>query len=445
MTQTHSANTPAPASAAACGPGQPERLPSPGRLDAPPAQRRVLIVDDDRDLRTLLGAVLAAHYEIAFAADGHEALGLFESFAPDLVLLDVLMPGLDGLEVCRCIKGSPRGRRVQVIMVSGSSSREDRRAALLAGADDYVVKPLRPREMPQRIELHFRLQYAWNVAHSVRSEIEQYNADARDVPHGWAEQLAATEDAALLALAKLAEARDEVTGRHLFRMRSYCQILAEELARGEHRAVIDCRFLHDLYRSSPLHDIGKVAISDAILRKPGPLTPEEFEIMKRHTVIGAEIIEGAMVHSPGADFLTMAAIIVRYHHERFAGRGYPVGLVGKEIPLAARIAALADVYDALTSQRPYRGPVPPSEARELICNESGRHFDPVIVQAFVRCYDRFLVVPATIDRQPPPVTEPLDAADAPATVPTAGETRRPMLSAALNGLTSLETPWETAQ
>ncbi len=377
-----------------------ERPECAGSFDGDFQQKKVLIVDDDDAIRRLLGAVLKSRYQIDVGCDGHEALRKFHSFAPDLVLLDILMPGLDGLEVCRCIKGSPQGRWVQVIMISGNSSRDERRAALEAGADDYVVKPIHAHELPARIDLHFRLQHTQRMAHDVRSEISRYNADAHDHSRSWTEQLIATEDAALFALAKVAEARDEDTGQHLFRMRSYARILAEELGRDpSFAAMIDRRFLRELWRSSPLHDIGKVAVSDAILRKPGPLTAEEFEVMKRHTVIGAKIVEEAAFDSRSTGFLSMAATIARFHHERFDGTGYPTGLAGTEIPLSARIVALADVYDAITSARPYKGPIPPPEAKCLIERESGRHFDPAIVRAFRSRFDAFLEAAAALDRE----------------------------------------------
>jgi len=201
------------------------------------------------------------------------------------------------------------------------------------------------------------------------------------------EELIATRDVAVYTLAKVAESRDIETGQHLERIRAYSHILALELRKDRAYArVIDDEFLTDLYRSSPLHDIGKVGIRDDILLKRGPLTPEEFESMKRHTTIGANILQDAVSHKHSAKFLEMAALIARCHHERFDGTGYPAGLSGTAIPLAARIVTLADVFDALTSERPYKEAYPPDVARQTIEDESGRHFDPAIVDA---CRGRF--------------------------------------------------------
>jgi len=203
----------------------------------------------------------------------------------------------------------------------------------------------------------------------------------------------ATRDVTVMTLAKLAESRDPETGEHLERMQAYAQILAKYLARqGPYTDQIDACFLEDLHRSSPLHDIGKVGIPDEILLKPGLLTPEEFAVMKQHSRIGAEALKQVAGESDYASFLDMAAEIARHHHERFDGSGYPDGLRGTQIPLSARIVALADVFDALTSVRIYKDAVDPEVTRRLIEEEEGRHFDPAVVEAFRACYDDFLAV-----------------------------------------------------
>lgn len=206
-------------------------------------------------------------------------------------------------------------------------------------------------------------------------------------------QIIETRDIAMFVLASLAESRDPETGEHLERMRSYCHILAEELKNNSpYTEWIDDKFIEDLYRSSPLHDIGKVGIPDCILLKPGSLTDKEFEIMKQHSIIGAEALGRTMKTATGASFLEMAADIAHYHHERFDGTGYPDHLKEKEIPLSARIVALADVYDALTSSRVYKPAFRPEAAYMMISQERGKHFDPVIVDAFIARHDDFLQV-----------------------------------------------------
>ncbi|MBN2473915.1 MAG: HD domain-containing protein [Pirellulales bacterium] len=202
-----------------------------------------------------------------------------------------------------------------------------------------------------------------------------------------------TQDIAVLTLAKTAECRDEETGEHLLRIRNYSRILANQLRRqGPYREQIDETFLSDLYRSSLLHDIGKVGIPDAVLLKPGRLTPDEWEMMKQHAIIGGSILDEAVSRSGGGDFLSMAASIARHHHERFDGTGYPAGLAGTDIPLAARIVAVADVLDALTSVRPYKRAYSFSKAREIIEEGSGGHFDPAIVDALRQCWDELTAV-----------------------------------------------------
>jgi putative two-component system response regulator len=206
-------------------------------------------------------------------------------------------------------------------------------------------------------------------------------------------QIIETRDVAMFVLASLAESRDPETGEHLERMRSYCHILAEELRNDScYCEQIDDKFIEDLYRSSPLHDIGKVGIPDCILLKPGSLTDKEFEVMKQHSIIGAEALGRTIRSVTSAGFLEMAADIARHHHERFDGTGYPDGLKGNQIPLSARIVAIADVYDALTSSRVYKPAFRPEIAYVMICQERGRQFDPVIVDAFIARHDDFLQV-----------------------------------------------------
>lgn len=207
------------------------------------------------------------------------------------------------------------------------------------------------------------------------------------------EQLSATRDVTVYTLAKVAESRDLDTGRHLERICAYSLILADELRKDpEFSNVIDQEFLTNLRQSSPLHDIGKVSVSDNILLKPAPLTPDEYCEMKKHAVIGSNILEDAISHKSEATFLNMAAVVARCHHERFDGQGYPQGLAGRAIPLAARIVALADVYDAITSSRPYKMACSPETARDIIVAESGKQFDPDVVEAFARRFDDYLVV-----------------------------------------------------
>ena len=346
--------------------------------------KTVLVVDDDKTIHTLLAGILRKDYRIVAAVSGEEALEKASQAAPDVVLLDIMMPGIDGYETCRRMKSNGFCEHAQVIMVSARSSREEQMRAFEAGADDYVVKPFDPYELRSRIHLHFELQKALSNVAAVRAEIESHSLKYRQSAAERTKQIIATQDLAIFTMAKVAESRDEQTGEHLLRMRCVCQQIAEQLQRsGPYADRIDQEFLENLYRSSPLHDVGKVAIKDAILLKPGPLTPDEFEQMKRHTTLGADILDEAIAQSEYGGFLEMAAVIARYHHERFDGTGYPEGLSGTDIPLAARIVAVADVFDALISVRPYKPAYPRLDAVMMIEIESGRHFDPLIVDAFL--------------------------------------------------------------
>lgn len=355
--------------------------------------RRVLIVDDDRKTCELLARLFDRQYEVATAFCGQQALKEAGRCVPDIVLLDIRMPGIDGCETCRRMRRIVSGRNVQIIMVSACSSEAEQLRAFDAGADDYIVKPFDPHELTSRVRLHFRLLDALDEARAVRREICRHHADLHRMVEQRARELAETKDVAVMALAEVAESRDQGTGEHLVRMRTYAQILAEALRAGSPYAPeIDEKFLEDLYRSSPLHDIGKVGISDAILLKPDRLNAEEFEAVKQHTVIGANILEQAVFHSPHGDFLAMAAVIARFHHERFDGEGYPAELMGEEIPLAARIVTVADVFDAITSERPYKPAYSVEAARAIIRADSGKHFDPIIVEAFERSFDQMVRV-----------------------------------------------------
>jgi len=352
--------------------------------------RRILVVDDDASVRALLEATLKRDYEVQTAASGREALDRIDTFRPDLVLLDVVMPGLDGHTTCRLLRAKPSGAAIHVIVVSAKSSFAEQTHAFHCGADDYVVKPFDPFELRARVQLHFRLRDAIRDTAAIRATVESQQSRAKRIAEIQQRELAAAQDVAVWVLARAAECRDQITGNHLIRMREYSQILAERLRRDSvYSDQIDQQFLDDLYRSSPLHDVGKVGISDAILLKPGPLTPDERRRMQEHTVLGAQILDEATWKQHGGKFLAMAATVARYHHERFDGTGYPSGLSGTDIPLPARIVALADVYDALTSVRPYKAAYPPLDSKEMILVESGRHFDPVIVEAFEHCFDEF--------------------------------------------------------
>ncbi|MEQ8786402.1 MAG: response regulator [Pirellulaceae bacterium] len=357
-------------------------------------QQRVLVVDDSPLNRQLMIDALAPEYEVATAENGEQCLSRLAEFEPDVVLLDILMPGIDGYETCRRIKAGPYGAFTQVVMVSSRESTDSRLEGYKAFTDDYITKPFHAEELRWKVRVQFRLRNAHLDLWKANSRIREYSEHLERLVIERTAEVVATQDVAVLALAQLAESRDAETGLHLSRMRSYSQLIAEQLGRrGRYAHDIDAEFLDTLYRSSPLHDIGKVGVPDAILQKPGPLTEQEREIMQQHVRIGAETLERAAQMSGGGQFLRMAAEICRYHHEWYDGAGYLAGIAGEEIPLSARIVAVADVYDALTSKRVYKSAQSPEEAREIIDEKSGVHFDPVVVEAFHHRFDDFRTVP----------------------------------------------------
>lgn len=354
---------------------------------------RILIVDDDPAIRRLLRAVLQRDYTLEEASTGDKALGILPAFAPDLVLLDIAMPGIDGYETCRRLKSVAVNAALQVIMVSAKSSKQEQLQAYEAGADDYVIKPFDPQDLLARVQLHIQLRDAKARVTAIRTEIDSKNSELKRLAEQRAQDIIAVQDVAVFTLAKLAESRDQEAAGHLTRIRFYAQTIAEHLAADSSYAKqIDRRFLDDLYRASPLHDIGKVGIPDDILLKPGRLTREEFAIMQRHTVTGANILDQAVAQTNGGGFLAMAALVARFHHERYDGTGYPAALAGQKIPLPARIVALADAYDAITSERSYKPAYSPVRARELIQLDCGWHFDPLVVAAFDASFPAFFTI-----------------------------------------------------
>jgi response regulator RpfG family c-di-GMP phosphodiesterase len=348
----------------------------------------ILIVDSCPQAPDRITGVLGAPYEIVVARDGQECLTLLPKLGPDLVLLELGTACAEGYRTCRGIKESPLGEFTPVIAIGVDNSEQARIEAYRSGADDFVARPIHPEELLAKVRVHFRLRKAFADLWKANQKIHGFNQELEHLVAQRTADVLATRDVAVFALAKLAESRDPETGAHLERMQEYCQIVADELnSTGPYVDHVGSQFLQDLYHSSPLHDVGKVGIPDAILLKPTRLTPEEFLVMQRHTHIGATALERAARHHRCGTFLDMAIDIARHHHERFDGRGYPDGLRGEVIPLPSRIVALGDVFDAMTSWRSYKPATPPEEARRHIQRESGKHFDPNVVEGENGCLD----------------------------------------------------------
>ena len=306
----------------------------------------ILAVDDEPNNLQLLRHILQDHYRLLYAKDGARALELARQELPQLILLDVMMPGMTGYDVCRALKADGATADIPVIFVTALTDGDDEVVGFDAGAVDYITKPVNPAIVRARVRTHLSLVRVDELKRT-RLEIVQ-------------------------RLGLAAEYKDNETGRHVIRMSHYSRILGLALGMGEAEA-------DDLLHAAPMHDVGKIGIPDSILRKPGPLDADEWKIMQSHATIGGEII-GQHAHG----MLAMAHQLAVTHHEKWDGSGYPNGLAGEQIPLVGRIVAIADVFDALTSARPYKEAWPVEKAAEHLLQQRGKHFQPELVDLFLK-------------------------------------------------------------
>jgi putative two-component system response regulator len=328
----------------------------------------VLIVDDTPANISLLANLLKGTYDIRIATNGAKAIELAQQEpVPDAILLDVMMPQTDGWTVCQHLKTLPATKHIPILFLTAKNSIEDEEYGINLGAVDFISKPFSPPVVLARLRTHLQ------------------NREYR------------LQDASILVMVSLAEFRDECTGWHIRRTQEFVRELALELAtQPRYQNILTGEYIEQLYKSAPLHDIGKIAIPDHILLKPGKLTHEEMRVMKTHTEKGAEILRQAQQYSSDTDgFFLIAMDIARSHHERWDGEGYPDRIRGEAIPLAARIMAVADVYDALTSGRPYKPPLPHEVASDHLLQGSGSQFDPGVIGAFEHRKSRFLEIAST--------------------------------------------------
>jgi putative two-component system response regulator len=355
---------------------------------AQPGKATILVVDDTPDNLEVLGELLQADYRVLAANSGRRALALALSDPPpDLILLDVMMPGMDGREVLARLRAEPTTRDIPVIFVTAMDAQEDEEQGLELGAADYITKPLRPRIVLARVRAQLAVKQSADLLrdHNIFLEAE--------VSRRMGENLL-IQEVSIHALAHLAEIRDPETGNHLRRTRGFVRALARQLKPHPRFA----QFLSDhaidlLAKSAILHDIGKVGIPDHILLKPGKLTPDEWAVMQTHAKLGSDAIELAEKDAERpVEFLALAKEIAHWHHERWDGSGYPDGLAGEAIPVSARLMALADVFDALTTHRVYKPPMPFEKAREIIVAGRGGHFDPDVVDAFLAICQEFRAI-----------------------------------------------------
>ncbi len=360
-------------------------------------KKLIFIVDDNSTIRMLLESILIIEgYETISAANGKEALdNLAGSRKPDLILMDIEMPVMDGYRACKEIRDRKEYNSIPIIMVTAVSDKDVIKNVLSLGANDYIAKPFESQELLARIGAHIRMKGLMEEREELYKALGEYNLTLEHLVEERTREIEDTQDTTIIGLAKLAEYRDPETGAHLDRIRNYCKLIAQELeTREKYKDIIDKKYIDLIFKSSPLHDIGKVGIPDSILLKPGKLTTEEFGIMKQHPVIGGDAIAEAEKRLRGqkVTFLAIGKEIAYYHHEKFDGTGYPYKLDGSNIPLSARIMSIADVYDALTSKRVYKEAWTHEAARELIIKDSGRHFDPDAVDAFLKVEKEFVMI-----------------------------------------------------
>ncbi len=349
----------------------------------------ILVVDDTPANLALIAGLLKERYTVRAFNRGAKALMAANDEPPDLILLDIMMPDIDGYEVCRRLKSNPHTHQIPVIFLTSKSQVEDEQLGLDVGAVDYITRPINPPILLSRVRAHFA-----DASHArtlrVNNEYLEFEVAKRT------RQLVALQDVTILALASLAETRDTDTGNHLRRTQHYMRVLGHSLMKhAGFSNFLRPEMVDILYKCAPLHDIGKVGIPDRILLKPGRYEPHEFEIMKTHPARGRDAIENAQVTAGEMlGFLEIAKEIVYSHHEKWDGTGYPLGLTGEAIPISARMMALADVYDALISPRIYKAGMSHEQAAQIIIMGRGLHFDPAVVDAFLDSSRDFQLIAA---------------------------------------------------
>ena len=323
------------------------------------SRSKILVVDDEPANLNLMRQILKNDYDLAFAKSGVDALANIQKQIPDLILLDVMMPGMDGHEACQKIKADPRVNAVPVIFCTAMTDEQDEVRGFKLGASDYLTKPVRPAVVLARVRTHLELA---DQHRATQEEVRIAHKDLID-----------SRLKTLLMLGKAAEFKDNDTGLHVVRMSKYSYMLAKASGWNEESCNV-------LLNAAPMHDIGKISTPDSILKKPGPLDPEEMATMRLHCEAGAQIIEQAQSDTP---LFKMAKEIALSHHEKWDGTGYPNRLAGDSIPVSGRVVAIADVFDALTTKRPYKSPWPLDKTFDFMRENAGKHFDPELIEIFI--------------------------------------------------------------
>jgi len=336
----------------------------------------ILIVDDTVANVDILVYALENDYDVMVAMDGESALESVAEHRPDLILLDIMMPGMDGYEVCRRLKADAATSHIPIIFLTAMTEEQDEAKGLALGAVDYITKPFSPELVKARAKNQL--------------ELKMHRDSLEEMVRERTKQLELTQEITIESMGTLAEYRDPETGGHIKRTQQYVRVLAEQLQKHpKFEGYLTDTVIDMLYKSAPLHDIGKVGIKDDILLKPGKITEQEFDEMKKHASYGRDVIAIQEKKLGAHSFLHHAGLMAGSHHEKWDGSGYPEGLAGDEIPIEGRIMAVADVYDALISKRVYKPPFPHEKAVMIITEEKGRHFDPDMVDAFLAIEDIF--------------------------------------------------------
>ena len=332
-------------------------------------QNTILLVDDIPANIKILVSALRDNYRLIVATNGSSAIKAELEKKPDLILKDDMIPGMYGYEVCKILKSKVETASIPIIFVTAMNEEKDETRGFLLGAVDYIIKPVNPVIVKARVQTHIALRM-------VQRELQRHRDELEEIVLERTRELRDTQIEITSRLVQAAEYHDHQTSRHITRMAHYCVILGRAHGMKEHELTL-------LFHASAMHDIGKLGISDTILHKKGTLTPDEFEEMKRHTLIGADLLYGA-----NNELMNMAHIIALTHHEKWDGTGFPLGLKGEEICFPGRIAALCDVFDALSSKRPYKEAWPLEEAKKVIVEQKGIHFDPYLVELFEENYSK---------------------------------------------------------
>jgi putative two-component system response regulator len=345
---------------------------------------KILVVDDTEANIDILVEALGEDYDICVAMDGESALQTVNDDPPSLILLDIMMPGIDGYEVCRRLKKDPKTEEIPIIFITAMSELENKTKGFELGSVDYITKPFEVMEVKARVKTHLSLMHTKKQLAN-QNEILEIRVKERT------KELSLTQDATIFSLATLAEYRDPETGAHIRRTQNYVKALCERLKTyPKYKEFLSTTTIDLLYKSAPLHDIGKVGVPDSILLKPGKLTNDEYEEMKLHTVYGRDTILAAeKILGTKSTFMTFAREIAYTHQEKWDGSGYPEGKKDEEIPFSGRLMAVADVYDALTSERVYKTRFSHEKAVHIIVEGKSKHFDPDIVEAFVEITEEF--------------------------------------------------------